>query len=417
MSLHNHTQECLACGESDLELVLELGPQSNVNRLLGSIEDAGDQPRTPLELCVCPNCGHGQLGVFMDPKDLFVDYLYASSTSRSLQEYSKSFATALADVQNNSRVLEIASNDGILLRELKQVGLQPVGVEPATRMVQRAVSEGLDVVEDFWPTTRLGQRKFDFIVGQNVLAHTPDPRAFLAGVEKHLLDDGLAVFQTSQADMVANGEFDTIYHEHYSFFSERSAATLGERVGLSLASTSYSKIHGTSSIYVFSKKNSIGIKKAALLAKALGARLGEVDAQSQRASALRVSRSVGDWREFASLASHRMEEVRQEVSKARSEGKSIVAVGAAAKGLTFLKAAGIRPDHVVDEAKDKVGLFVDDLNVQITSLNTCEGIQNPFFVVTAWNFFEELQAKVKSQRQGYLDPFLVYFPRVQVTIA
>jgi SAM-dependent methyltransferase len=171
-------------------------------------------PKYPLAVSACFSCGHGQLSHQVDPKELFVDYLYASSTSETLKEYARNFAVGISRTFQNPRVLEIASNDGIMLLEFKRIGISAVGVEPAKRMVAQARALDLSVIEDFWPTQKLPHQKFDVVLGQNVLAHTPSPLGFLSAVRDVLEADGLALFQTSQADMLFNGEFDTVYHEH-----------------------------------------------------------------------------------------------------------------------------------------------------------------------------------------------------------
>ena len=241
--------------------------------------------------------GHGQLTEFLSPVDLFQDYLYASSTSQTLRQYSKHFAKALATVfTGEGRILEIASNDGVLLRELSAQGLTAIGVDPAHEMVRRSNDEGLTAICDFWPSPNFKGQKFNLIVGQNVLAHTPSPMNFLVEVFDKLDEDGLAVFQTSQADMVANGEFDTIYHEHFSFFSERSASHLAVRAGGVLLETAYTSIHGNSATYIFSKTSS-SKDRAIRLRLQLQEDFHSLP-RSKKHFALRKNRSVSNWLEF-----------------------------------------------------------------------------------------------------------------------
>ena len=405
---------CLACGNDSTEEILDLGNQSNVNRLLK--DPSLELPNYPLAVNACGVCGHGQLSHQIDPEELFVDYLYASSTSVTLKEYSKKFAEAITLSVASPRVLEIASNDGIMLREFENLGISALGVEPAARMVAYARSFGLRVIEDFWPTDKIGGEKFDVVFGQNVLAHTPSPLKFLSAVRETLAEDGLAIFQTSQADMLYNGEFDTVYHEHYSFFSENSASKLAERAGLELLGVMYTPIHGTSSVYVFGlHKESGRLSFRKLKAAFDNLAISEGASPSGEMSYLRKYRSIEAWRDFAAKGRSRMLEVSELVRNARSRGFQVVAVGAAAKGLTFLKSAGIKVDFLLDEAEDKIGKWADGLDVQVRPLAVVEDLEKPFFVFTAWNFAGELQMKIRRIKVFEDMGFLTYFPTVMTS--
>jgi SAM-dependent methyltransferase len=405
----------LACGIDSVSSVLDLGFQSNVNRLIS--DHSSHIPKYPLGVSACLSCGHGQLSHQVDPKELFVDYLYASSTSETLKEYSRNFAAGISRTFQTPRVLEIASNDGIMLLEFQRIGISAVGVEPAKRMVAQARALDLSVIEDFWPTQKLPRQKFDLVLGQNVLAHTPSPLGFLSAVRDVLEDDGLALFQTSQADMLFNGEFDTVYHEHYSFFCENSASKLSERAGLKLMGVIYTPIHGVSSIYVFgfeSSRTRLNFNKLVRVFGEMG--LSETTAPPASKSLLRKSRTIEDWELFAKKAKNRMDEVSAIVAAARAEGFQIVAVGAAAKGLTFLKAAEIGIDFLLDEAVDKIGKWADGLQVQIKPLTQIQDLHKPFFILTAWNFADELERKIRTTKRFEEVGFLAYFPEVVMSI-
>src|SRR5262249_43720126 len=158
-----------------------------------------------------------QLGYFVDPERLFSHYVYASGTSRTLGEYFAWFADQVVNlVGTGAKILEIGCNDGSLMLRLAERGLRVRGVDPARNLVAHAHANGLDVVCDLWPTNTLGDTRFDLVVAQNVLAHNSNPLAFLKKIGEALSDRGICVVQTSQAAMLSNGEFDTIYHEHCS---------------------------------------------------------------------------------------------------------------------------------------------------------------------------------------------------------
>lgn len=407
---------CLACGNADMELVVDLGHQKPVNNL--GVNGFG-VAREELAVEACPSCGHGQLTKFLAPSLLFGDYLYASSTSHSLSSYQEAFAGVIASASQGSplRVLEIASNDGLLLQKLRDVNVRAVGLDPAARMVQRANDLGLESHLGYWPIDAarlLANEKFCLIVGQNVLAHTPDPLRFLSAVGEYLDAGGIAIFQTSQADMVENGEFDTVYHEHYSFFCERSAKILGERAGLPYFGARYSRIHGTSAIFLFAKRPS-AISRIVRILDENGQPWSEWREKLPPLRSPRVNRSIEDWRTFGRLARERMSLVKNEVAKARSRGFRVVAVGAAAKGITFLRAAEIDVDLLLDEATDKVGLEIDGLKVGIDDLKTFQPSESDFYLVTAWNFASELARKLRARGADSEAPICVYFPALAIS--
>jgi SAM-dependent methyltransferase len=404
---------CLACGSDKLEQVLDLGEQSPVNSFTLS---SAELKRYPLGLDACHDCGHGQLMFFVSPEDLFSDYFYASSTSTTLMDYSREFATSLtAGLSKGANILEIASNDGILLRELTSLGFDSTGVDPAERMHRRCIAEGLNTICDFWPSDKLKGRYFDLIVGQNVLAHTPEPQSFLTAAIEQLTQDGLAVFQTSQADMVLNGELDTVYHEHFSFFSENSARALAKRCGAELLATAYTSIHGNSAVFFFGRTP--GAKeKASRIVKSLQEKL-QPEAINSDGIRLRSHRTIEDWRTFKVEAQRKMTNMRSLVEKSRSEHLKIVSVGAAAKGITFLKASGIEVDLIVDEAEDKIGKWVSGLGRVVSPIRAIEGIGPSLFIISAWNFSKELSQKIRAVIQNTEKGSLVavYFPAIEIT--
>ncbi len=399
-------KSCLACNSTDLHDILDLGTQKPVNDL-GLAGDTSE--RAPLALSICSPCGHGQLTEFLTPNRLFDDYLYASSTSQTLADYSHAFAEALAELSLDGPVLEIACNDGLQLAALRDAGIRGVGVDPASRMVERARSQGLDVLCDYWPEAaeRFEDGVFEAVIGQNVFAHTPDPIGFLTSAKRVLRPEGLVLMQTSQADMLPNGEFDTVYHEHYSYFSERSAAACAERAGLRLERTVYSTIHGISAIFIMTRQE----RPAAAVRRADAFELSSKwSAEPGPSPRLRAQRKLVDWSQFAKSAQDRMNQGHAWVERNRSKGRRIVAVGAAAKGITFSRAAGLAFDVLLDEAPDKIGLEVDGLNVKISSLSDFQPRENDSFLFLAWNFRSELARKMISKGASLDSPSCSCFP-------
>ncbi|NBW80058.1 MAG: methyltransferase domain-containing protein, partial [Betaproteobacteria bacterium] len=249
--MSNHVMvKCLCCGSGRLMTVLDLGMQPPANDYREG--DTSEQPeKFPLLLNRCEDCWHLQLGYCVDRSTIFDNYAYASGTSKTLKRYFDWFAESLKPVMSaQRRVLDIAANDGSLLRALMLQDIACVGVDPAENLTDAAVASGLPMVQGYWPATAAKlQGQFSVVVCMNVVAHVDDPLAFLVGVKEVLAPGGFVVVQPSQVRMIENGEFDTIYHEHLSFFCLSSMKVLAQRAGLELLDASIVKIHGDSPMY------------------------------------------------------------------------------------------------------------------------------------------------------------------------
>lgn len=361
--------------------------------------------RESLRLRGCTRCGHAQQAVFVDPKLLFADYHYASGTSRSLKQYFDRYAAELAArLGTGTRILEVACNDGSFLDSLAAQGFGSLkGVDPAANIVAAARAKGLDVDVDFFNTAYASRqdRRYDLIVGQNVLAHTPDPLDLLRAAAALLADDGEVHIQTSQADMLFNGEFDTVYHEHFSFFGAHSMKTLAERAGLVLVRISYPEVHGTSLHCVLKKQGRPEPSVAQRLDHELAH--GLLDGRCFAA--------------FRALAEDRVAAYRGHLEQWHAQGRTVVGVGVAAKAVTFFNYAAVFPDHVVDEAPLKIGKFLPGSAVRVQPLAAVAELpEAAVFVVGAWNFFDELRGKIAAVRgaRGAQDLYVRYLPALEL---
>ena len=404
-------ENCVACGQGGLIKVLELGLQSPVNSLTSSPVEL---PLYELSLNCCLNCGHGQQQNMLLPENLFENYSYASSTSNSLKNYSNQFAKLLRDVfPREASVLEIACNDGILLRELTANGFNSVGIDPADEMVERAINEGLNAVIGFWPqeNQKIPKTKFDLVVGQNVLAHNPHPIAFLEATHEFLEEDGVVIFQTSQADMVSRNEFDTIYHEHFSFFCEDSAYALSQKAGFKNLTTFYTPIHGTSAVFCFTNSD-LGLNRAKKLKRTFSEFFP--DSNSLQSNNYRKTRELSDWIQFAKNADQVLVDIQNQISQARAANFRVVCVGASAKGMTTIKAANTIVDDFIDEAQDKIGKYIPGLGTQIKNFKEYTFSGKDFYVFTAWNFAREIAVKMLEQGANSNSQVLIFFPYVHL---
>lgn len=397
--------ECLACGAGGLRQVLDLGEQTLANEYLDA---PAPRARFPLELNLCEACLHAQLGLSVDPALLFGEYAYASGTSGTLRRYFEWFAQAtLADLAPAS-VLEIACNDGSLLECYAGRVPRLLGVDPAANICALARARGLEVRCAYWPGAAASiEGDFDLVIAQNVLAHVPDPAAFLRGCMVKLAPGGTLLLQTSQAAMIPSGEFDTIYHEHLSFFSDRSMLALCARVGLALVEVRLADIHGGSAIWVCARAGE-------------GPREGRCPGLAQGAFALPATGdtfpgSAAAFDAFARKARELIAGTRSLLEAHRARGYRIVAVGAAAKAMTFLEACGVQVDLLLDEAPLKLGRHAPYRDLPVQPLAALETLgPRVLFVVTAWNFYDELKRKIEAHYRHDDGLFCRYFPALGI---
>ena len=216
-------KSCVCCGGENLEFVIDLNNQPLANSYVKEIGEA--EMFFPLRLNFCKDCTHLQLSHAVHPDYLFKNYLYVSGTSKTLRDYFDWFAEFVDNDNKNQtkNVLDIACNDGSQLNSFKKLGYNTFGIDPAENLHQISSKEH-NVICDYLTEENVKSFgvKFDAIVAQNVFAHNDYPEQFLLACKEVLSDTGYMYIQTSQANMVANSEFDTVYHEHISFFSAKS---------------------------------------------------------------------------------------------------------------------------------------------------------------------------------------------------
>lgn len=416
---------CVACGGGDLFNVLALGEQAPVNNLRDTAELAEAEPRFPLGMNACRDCGHGQLTHNVDPSVMFTDYAYVSGTSRTMMEHFDRLADGVARISGvHGRVLEIGSNDGTFLDRLRERDVVCAGVDPAANLQGDVRARGHKAFTGFWPEVadEVTPGTVDLVIGQNVFAHTPDPLGWLEACVRVLRPDGLVMVQTSQADMVANGEFDTVYHEHYSFYNEHSLSRLAERAGLRLLFTVYPAIHGTSSLYVLGRAKMVGdgwtapvvARLRGIMSDALG---DDQPPPTERHRALREERrSEQAWAEFGYEAIRAMTELSARWTEWLLAGRRVIAAGVAAKGVTMLRASGVNPDALVDEAPLKIGKHVPGLSAPVQALDSAamrESGPSAVFIMTAWNFKREIARKLIAAGASPDAVGVTYFPLLE----
>jgi SAM-dependent methyltransferase len=391
---------CLACGSEHLELVLDLKSQPLANSYKKQADDAENS--FPLAVNLCTNCYHLQLTHIVDPSIIYSNYLYVAGTSNTLKQYSNWFANYVSeciDIKTNS-VLDIGCNDGTQLDSFKKLGYKTFGVDPAENIFPTS-SKNHEVLCRYFGENVVSEitSEFDAITAQNVFAHNPNPLEFLLTCKKLMSDHTLLFIQTSQANMVLNNEFDTIYHEHVSFFNVNSMNILANRAGLNLIDSIKTPIHGTSYIFVLSKtkKRDSNIKNV-------------IDQENK----LLLLDTYDKWRE---LINKNTNELKNTLNSFKAQGYKLVGYGAAAKGNTLLNYIKIKLDFIIDDNSLKQNLYTPGQCIPIKSIEALNSMLDDdkiIFVPLAWNFFNEIKSRILKSRTNSNDKFLKYFPYIEV---
>lgn len=400
--------ECLACGCDTLIPVLDLGKQSLANSFKDTKMEV--QEEYPLAINHCKECYHVQLTHAVNPDLLFKNYLYVSGTSDTMREHFKWFADYTTEVfrtlnkRGATDVFDIGCNDGSQLNQFKNLGLRTVGIDPAANLHERS-SKNHTVFNGFFDLKFIEKNpfKFDIITAQNVFAHNFDPVAFLQTARNMMDDETLLFIQTSQADMIKNNEFDTIYHEHISFYNIRSMNELCKRMNMYLVDVNKCPLHGNSYIFTISMDSS----------KARPAHIDNLIFMEGLSGLYFPETYV----EYAKKCQKVVENLKTTINEYAQPPVHfwIVGYGAAAKGMTLLNFSGIKLDYVIDDNPLKQGKFTPGSSVPIVSSDILKSLNDPIlFVVFAWNFFDEIKSKIKKKRNKPYDKFLTYFPNVKV---
>jgi 2-polyprenyl-3-methyl-5-hydroxy-6-metoxy-1,4-benzoquinol methylase len=393
--MYKTINNCLCCLHSNKSL-LDLG---NIP-LANDFNETKQSECFPLELMVCPNCYHCQLHCVVNPEILFKNYKYISGTSNTGLSFFKQNAEFITQYTNRvGKILDIACNDGSQLNYFKELGWETYGVDPATNLLEISQKNGHTVICDFWNEDVAKQFPImDVITAQNVFAHTEYVDEFLQTCKLVMNENTILFIQTSQKNMIINSEFDTIYHEHISFFNTKSMDILVKRNGLCLHKIHEADIHGSSYIFEIKTQSDGNFIKENLL---------EEESNGMYSDELYNTFSLN-----SKLISKNLKDIIEDY---RSKGYKCIGYGAAAKGQTVLCYAEIELDYIIDENPLKIGLFSPKMNIPI--VDNSQFINNPsenyLIVILAWNFADEIIHKIKSINKNVII-IKSYFPEIKL---
>jgi predicted TPR repeat methyltransferase len=404
---------CRFCGAPLTAVFVDLGSSPLANSYLEPADLMRAEAFFPLRVYVCGECLLVQLPEEERPEAIFSDYAYFSSYSESWLRHAEAYAAAMIDrfdLGPGHQVIEIASNDGYLLRWFKERGVPVLGIEPAQNVAAAAEAAGIPTVVRFFGAAAARDlvaagKRADLLAGNNVLAHVPDLNDFVAGLKILLAPAGVLTLEFPHLlRLMAEDQFDTIYHEHYSYFSFATVRKVFAAHGLTLFDVEKLPTHG-GSLRIYGRhaeddSKPVGERVAALLVAEEDAGLGRLE--TYRSFGERVIKVKWGLLRF--------------LIATKESGKSIAAYGAPAKGNTLLNYCGIRTDfldYTVDRSPHKQGRYLPGTHIPIHPPDRLRETRPDYVLILPWNLEEEIVEQMADVR-SWGGRFVVAIPEVRV---
>src|ERR1700724_3232822 len=390
----DHVVKCRFCGQPIRHTFVDLGMSPLCQTHVTAERLNHMEPFYPLHAYVCDRCFLVQLEEFVAPGDIFSEYAYFSSYADSWVEHARKYCELMCErfgIGRNSRVVEIASNDGYLLQYFVAKGVPVLGVEPAANVAEVAIRNGIPSVVKFFGTqtarelaTEFG--KPDLLLGNNVLAHVPDLNDFVAGMKLLLAEKGVLTMEFPHLlELIEHNQFDTIYHEHYSYFSFTTATEVFRHHGLTLFDVEELPTHGGSlrifGRHVHDQSKPITFRVAEMKSREIAAGL----------------RSMDGYAAFAEKVKNTKRQLLKLLICAKHQGKSIAGYGAPGKGNTLLNYCGVGTDFIdytVDRNPFKQGQFTPGTHIPIYSPERIRETRPDYLLVLPWNLRNEIMQQM-----------------------
>ncbi len=406
-----------ACRFCEAELTREfadlgMSPLSNAYLKAEQLERA--EPFFPLKAYVCAKCLLVQLPAIESPENIFSDYAYFSSYSDSWLAHARSYCQAMIErlgLDGSTGVVEIASNDGYLLQYFQEAGVPVLGVEPAANVAEVARAKGIETVGRFFGVETAHELAAErpkprLLLGNNVLAHVPDLNDFVAGLKVLLAEGGTITMEFPHLMRLIEGnQFDTIYHEHFSYFSLLTAQRIFAAAGLTIFDVEELSTHG-GSLRIYARHSEEGSEP--------GDRVMHLLSTEREYGLDRLE----TYARFAEQVRQTKRALLAFLIRARDENKRVVGYGAPAKGNTLLNYCGVRTDFIdytVDRSPHKQGLFLPGTHIPIHAPDRIRETKPDYVLILPWNLKDEIVRQMADVRT-WGGRFVVPIPRVELVV-
>lgn len=404
---------CRFCRSSLSEIFADLGISPLANSFLKSNELEKKERKYPLIAYLCSKCFLVQIPEFERPENIFTDYAYFSSFSNTWLKHSEDYVNLIIkefSFNDKSFVVEIASNDGYLLQYFKDRNIPILGIEPASNVAKIAQERGIPTLVKFFGTdtaTYITSRnqKADLIIANNVLAHVPDLNDFVSGMKQLLKEDGIITIEFPHLlNLIRFNQFDTIYHEHFSYFSLLILEKIFSSHGLIIFHVEEIPTHGGSlRVYIKHSDNKrFSIRESV-----------NIVMNNEKKHGLDV---IATYSSFAKRIGCIKEDIRVFFYNAKKKNKKIVCYGAAAKGNTLLNYCEISKEfieYVVDKNHHKQGLFLPGTHIQIMDPSMVFESKPDYLVILPWNLKDEVMQQMNRIRD-WNGKFVTLIPKVEI---
>lgn len=407
------SQKCRFCNTKLKQTFVDLGMSPLANAYVKPEALQSAEKFYPLHVYVCSNCYLVQLDEVETPERIFGEYAYFSSFSDTWLKHCEDYTAQVVkkfQLNENSKVIELASNDGYLLQYFKLRDISVLGVEPAGNVAQVAIKKGIPTLVKFFgekTAKELAQEghQADLLIANNVLAHVPDLNDFVKGMKIVLKSTGLITIEFPYLlNLMAGNQFDTIYHEHFSYFSFLAVENVFKYHGFQIFDVEELKTHGGSlRIYVChqeDKTKEISIRVAQLRNLERENKLDNLET----------------YRLFAEGVKETKRKILEFLIQVKRTGKAIVAYGAPAKGNTLLNYCGIRSDFLdftVDRSPYKQGMYLPGVHIPIKEPNAIQEAQPNYVLILPWNLKDEIIEQIAYIRE-WGGQFVVPIPEIEV---
>ena len=403
--------KCIVCSSDNVQEFLNLGRMALANNFLMEEELSQTEPKYPLSVGFCHNCGHVQLMEPVPPSVMFENYLYISSTSDTLKRHLHDLAQVVTEryhIGPNDLVIDIGSNDGTLLSGFKRHGVKTLGVDPARNLAELASKVGVKTYTAFFGSEAASQiverwGKASVITATNTFPHIPDLADFLKGIDTVLAFNGVFVIEMHYlVDLLEQSAFDTIYHEHVSYWALGPMVYLFNKYGMQVVDVEPLPLHhGQLRVFVHRKGH------------------GEVRSSVAEILDMEHSRGIDRFETYERLVQSAVrikQDLRHVIMDLIGKGKLVVGYGAPAKGntlLSFLEIGQNMIEYIVDRSPLKQGRYTPGMHIPIVAPERLLEDQPDYVLLLAWNFAEEIMKQQAEYRQRG-GKFIIPVPEVKI---